>query len=56
MLAACMMLDHVGHGALATRLREGIWGTLREEKIMTRDLGGAAGTEEFANAIIRRMT
>ena len=56
MLAACMMLDHVGHGALATRLREGIWGTLREEKVMTRDLGGTAGTEEFANAIIRRMT
>jgi isocitrate dehydrogenase (NAD+) len=56
MLASALMLDHVGHTELATRLRGAIDGALMEDKVRTRDLGGAAGTKEFAASVIRRVT
>jgi isocitrate dehydrogenase (NAD+) len=55
MLAAAMMLDHVGCQDLAARLRAALDGTLRQDKVRTRDLGGSAGTAEFASAIVRRI-
>jgi isocitrate/isopropylmalate dehydrogenase len=30
-------------------------GALNQDKVRTRDLGGAAGTREFAAAVIRRI-
>jgi isocitrate dehydrogenase (NAD+) len=54
-LAACLMLDHIGHEACATRIREALETTIREGKTVTRDLGGSAGTHAFADAIIARL-
>ena len=55
LLAGCMMLDHVGDGARAARVRRALEDTIREGKRVTRDLGGTAGTEEFADAVIERL-
>jgi isocitrate dehydrogenase (NAD+) len=54
-LAAAMMLDHVGRNDLAQRLRRAIDQTLNEDKIRTGDLGGMASTQEFSQAIVRRL-
>ena len=55
LLASAMMLEHVGRQDLARRLREAIDRTLNEDKVRTRDLGGSASTEQFAQAIIGRL-
>lgn len=55
MLASAMMLDHVGLGAAAVRLREAIEATLNKDMVRTRDLQGSAGTREFADAICKRL-
>ena len=54
LLAAGLMLDHVGHIDLAYRLRGAIHAALNEDKIRTRDLGGTASTQDFAQAVSRR--
>jgi isocitrate dehydrogenase (NAD+) len=55
MLASAMMLDHVGRRDLAHRMCEAIDRTLNEDKVRTRDLGGTASTEQFAQAIIAKL-
>jgi isocitrate dehydrogenase (NAD+) len=55
LLAAALMLDHVGLTEQAARLRGAMDGALNQDKVRTRDLGGAAGTREFAAAVIRRI-
>jgi isocitrate dehydrogenase (NAD+) len=55
MLAACMMLDHAGQGALATRIRTAIEKVLREQKTVTRDVGGTANTAEYTDAVIAQL-
>ncbi|WAT02569.1 isocitrate/isopropylmalate family dehydrogenase [Rouxiella chamberiensis] len=55
LLAAAMMLDHVSLGDLATRLRTAIYETLNEDNVRTGDLKGSATTQEFTDAIIRRL-
>jgi isocitrate dehydrogenase (NAD+) len=55
-LASAMMLDHMGHTELATRLRAGMQKTLNEDKVRTGDLGGKATTREFTQALIARVT
>jgi isocitrate dehydrogenase (NAD+) len=54
MLAAAMMLDHVGEVEAGDRLRRAIETTLVKDEVRTRDLGGRATTAEFANAVARR--
>lgn len=54
-LAACLMLDHLGRPELAARVRSALEGTIREGRVLTRDLGGTAGTEAFADAVIARL-
>jgi len=56
MLAAGLMLDHVGHVDLAARLRRAIDETLNQDGIRTGDLGGTASTQQFAEAVVRRTT
>jgi isocitrate dehydrogenase (NAD+) len=53
-LAAAMMLDHIGELHCAQRIRDAIATTLVRDKIRTRDLGGTASTEEFGNAVAQR--
>ena len=55
LLAAGQMLDHVGRGDLALRLRTAITETLNKDKIATGDLKGTASTQEFTDAIVRRL-
>jgi len=56
-LAACMLLDHVGQPEVARRIRDALTGCLRDcaPELRTRDLGGHAGTAEFADAVIGRL-
>lgn len=55
LLAAAMMLDHVGLQDKATRLRAAVYDVLNEDNIRTGDLKGSASTQEFTAAIIRRL-
>src|SRR5215467_6612769 len=50
LFAAAMMLEHVGRGDDARRLRAAIDGTLREDNVRTGDLGGKATTQEITQA------
>ncbi|KRB67877.1 isocitrate/isopropylmalate dehydrogenase family protein [Noviherbaspirillum sp. Root189] len=55
MLAACLMLEHVGRPELAARLRSAISDALLQDQVRTRDLGGTASTKEFTAALIKRL-
>jgi isocitrate dehydrogenase (NAD+) len=55
LLAAALMLEHVGEDKAAERLRAALLSTLREDEIRTPDLGGRATTAEFARAIVARL-
>ncbi len=55
MLAAAMMLDHVGRADLGDRLRRAIDETLNIDNVRTGDLGGTATTRAFAEALARRI-
>jgi len=56
MLAAALMLDHIGEVKWGDRIRQAIERTIVEDKIRTRDLGGTASTKEFGDAVARRVT
>jgi isocitrate dehydrogenase (NAD+) len=53
-LAAAMMLDHIGELDRAERVRRAVVDTIVRDNIRTRDLGGTASTEEFGSAVARR--
>jgi isocitrate dehydrogenase (NAD+) len=55
LLAAAMMLDHIGRSELAHRLRKAIDQTLNQDKVRTGDLGGTASTNDFSQAIVGRL-
>ena len=55
MLAAAMMLDHVGQVDKGDKLRKAIDDTLNVDNIRTGDLGGKASTMEFATALVSRI-
>jgi isocitrate dehydrogenase (NAD+) len=50
-----MMLDHVGEGERAARLRRALYRAVHEDRIWTRDLGGATSTRDFAGALMTRL-
>ncbi|HET6798438.1 MAG TPA: isocitrate/isopropylmalate dehydrogenase family protein [Gemmatimonadales bacterium] len=54
MLAAAMMLDHMGELDRAQRIRDAVYTTIVRDGIRTRDLGGTASTEEFGRAVAER--
>jgi isocitrate dehydrogenase (NAD+) len=56
LFAAAMMLDHVGKGDLAARMRTAVDEALREDNVRTGDLGGKATTRELTQAILKRLT
>lgn len=55
LLAAAMMLDHVGEQDRGALLRDTIERVVTDDGVRTRDLGGTAGTREYTDAIIRRL-
>ena len=52
LLAAALMLDHVGRQDLSARLRTAIDRTLKQDGIRTGDLGGKASTAALTKALI----
>jgi isocitrate dehydrogenase (NAD+) len=54
MMAAAMMLDHMGELERAERIRNAIVTTIVRDGIRTRDLGGNASTKEFGSAVAKR--
>ena len=54
-MTAEMMLNHMGETAIAQKIRKGYDIVLTEGKSLTRDLGGSAGTDQFADAVISAM-
>src|SRR5574338_66080 len=54
-LAAAMMLDHLGHTDKAERVRRAVLDTIVDDGIRTGDLGGKASTREFGDAVARRV-
>ncbi|MEM9489379.1 MAG: isocitrate/isopropylmalate family dehydrogenase [Myxococcota bacterium] len=55
MRSAAMLLDHVGQGEAAARLRKGIDAALANDTTRTGDLGGSANTKEYTDAVIAHM-
>ncbi len=55
LLAAGMMLDHLGRVDLGDRLRLAIDQTLNLDNVRTGDLGGKASTKEFTAALVKRI-
>jgi isocitrate dehydrogenase (NAD+) len=53
--AACLMLEHLNDHARARRIRDAMEAVIREQKTVTRDLGGTANTAQFSDAIIARL-
>jgi isocitrate dehydrogenase (NAD+) len=54
-LAACMLLEHIGDLERAKRIRSALETTIREGKILTKDLGGNATTDQFTDAVIAKL-
>jgi isocitrate dehydrogenase (NAD+) len=50
-----MLLDHIGDGDRATRVRSALETTIREGRTITGDLGGNASTDQFTDAVIARL-
>jgi isocitrate dehydrogenase (NAD+) len=55
LLAAVMMLQHLGMRAEADRIRVALETTIREKDSLTPDLGGSGSTTGFTDAILRRL-
>ena len=55
MLAATMMLDHLGETGHARRIREALEAVIVQDNVRTRDLGGSASTREFGDAVANRV-
>lgn len=54
-LAAVMMLKHIGEREAAERIYSALVNVFTKRKVFTPDLGGSATTTEFAAAIIKEM-
>ena len=54
-LSGALMLRHLGHPDTAWRLEDALRAVVAEGRSVTYDLGGNAGTSQFADAIIERL-
>jgi isocitrate dehydrogenase (NAD+) len=54
-LAAAMMLDHIGEVRAGDRVRRAIIATIVADRVRTRDIGGTASTKEFGDAVAHRV-
>ena len=55
MLSGVLLLRHIGEQAAAERVEDAIRSVIAEGRTVTYDLGGSAGTSEFADAIVARL-
>lgn len=54
-LSGAMLLDHVGQGETAARVRTALQKTVANPESRTRDIGGPLGTRGFTDAILRNL-
>jgi isocitrate dehydrogenase (NAD+) len=54
-LSGALMLRHLGHPDAADRVERSLRDVIAEGRTVTYDLGGTAGTQAFADAIIERL-
>jgi isocitrate dehydrogenase (NAD+) len=55
LMSSILMLDHLGERGTARRIEAAMEKVYREAKHTTRDVGGPAGTDEFAEAVIAAL-
>ena len=55
MLSGVLLLRHIGQQAAAERVEAAVRAVIAEGRSVTYDLGGSAGTSEFADAIVARL-
>ena len=55
MLSGVLLLRHIGEQGAAKRVEDAIRAVIAEGRTVTYDLGGSAGTSEFADAIVARL-
>jgi isocitrate dehydrogenase (NAD+) len=53
--SAILMLNHIEERAAATKIESAMLKVFEEGEVRTRDIGGTANTDEFADAIISKM-
>src|SRR5512133_2859453 len=54
-LSGALMLRHLGYADVGARVEEAVRSVVAEGRTVTSDLGGNAGTREFADAVIDRL-
>jgi isocitrate dehydrogenase (NAD+) len=55
MLSGALMLRHLGETDAADRVETAVRNVIAEGRTVTHDLGGSAGTREFAQAVVERL-
>ena len=55
MLAGAMMLEFLGQPDAATALEKAVIGVLAEGEVVSKDLGGTAGTADVTEAVVGRL-
>src|SRR3954469_18483240 len=55
-LSGALMLRHIGRADPAERVEAAVRAVVAEGRTVTNDLGGTAGTSEFATAIVERLS
>jgi isocitrate dehydrogenase (NAD+) len=56
MLAAALLLDHVGQDRAADALRRGVYAALASPADRTGDVGGKGDTRRFTDAVVRHLS
>jgi isocitrate dehydrogenase (NAD+) len=56
LLAACLMLEHMGQNETAARIRRAMKTVIQDGETVTSDLGGSASTTAFSDAVIEEIT
>jgi isocitrate dehydrogenase (NAD+) len=55
-MSAVLMLRHLGEDGAAQKIQDALETVLAEGKTITRDLGGAATTDEFTSAVVQKLS
>jgi isocitrate dehydrogenase (NAD+) len=54
-LSGALMLRHLGYAEVGARVEQAVRDVIAEGRATTSDLGGTAGTSQFADAVIERL-
>jgi len=55
LFAAANMMEYIGQKDVAERVRFGVYKTLSEKKVRTKDLGGHSTSEMFTNEVVKHL-